>query len=51
MRYGNDWVVKTLFIEIHRAIHGDSRGWGYYLSEPEELIRIIYPPGEGDKQI
>jgi hypothetical protein len=51
MKSQNNWVIETLFIEIHRIIHGKSRAWVCYLCEPEESIRIAYPPGKTLRQM
>ena len=40
----DDWVIETLLIEAHNIIHNYSKGLVFGLCEPQDGIRIVYPP-------
>lgn len=44
MEYHDYWVTKTLLIEAHNIIHGFAASTVCGLCEPEDRIRISYPP-------
>jgi hypothetical protein len=50
MKSQNYWVIETLLIEAHWIIHNHATALVCGLCEPEDLIRIAYPPRTLDDQ-
>jgi hypothetical protein len=44
MKFQDKWIIETLLIEAQYAVHGRAIALVCGLCEPEDLIRIAYPP-------